>query len=156
MYHAACKVDFQPFNRSYSQLAFFNVYSEAREARSAEPFLFFQGKNHIGSHTRVGCLERLSMFVCVCVYVCVSQHFFRPRLSTALNVHGSKASSDGSRARTNNGQLFSNWFRSKSLRVRRGGCGNVCFHRHQKKLGSYHFFRVFKTSYRRTRTEKHC
>ena len=24
MYHAACKVEFQPFNRSYSQLTFFN------------------------------------------------------------------------------------------------------------------------------------
>ena len=24
MYHAACKAEFQPFNRSYSQLAFFN------------------------------------------------------------------------------------------------------------------------------------
>ena len=26
MYHAACKVEFQPFNRSYSQLTFFNFY----------------------------------------------------------------------------------------------------------------------------------
>ena len=25
MYHAACKVEFQPFNRSYSQLTFFNI-----------------------------------------------------------------------------------------------------------------------------------
>ena len=25
MYHAACKVEFQPFNRSYSQLADFNL-----------------------------------------------------------------------------------------------------------------------------------
>ena len=27
MYHAACKVEFQPFNRSYSQLTFFNFLS---------------------------------------------------------------------------------------------------------------------------------
>ena len=26
MYHAACKVEFQPFKRSYSQLTFFNFY----------------------------------------------------------------------------------------------------------------------------------
>ena len=27
MYYAACKVEFQPFNRSYSQLTFFNLYT---------------------------------------------------------------------------------------------------------------------------------
>ena len=27
MYHAACKVEFQPFKRSYSQLTFFNFFS---------------------------------------------------------------------------------------------------------------------------------
>ena len=27
MYHAACKVEFNPFNRSYSQLTFFNFYT---------------------------------------------------------------------------------------------------------------------------------
>ena len=52
---------------------------------------------HIGSHTRVGCLERLSLFVCVCVYVLQVDILFSPRLSTALNVHGTKASTDGSR-----------------------------------------------------------
>ena len=26
MYHAACKVEFQPFNRSYSQMTFFNFF----------------------------------------------------------------------------------------------------------------------------------
>ena len=26
MYHAACKVEFQPFTRSYSQLTFFNFF----------------------------------------------------------------------------------------------------------------------------------
>ena len=26
MYHAACKVEFQPFKRSYSQLTFFNFF----------------------------------------------------------------------------------------------------------------------------------
>ena len=78
-----------------------------------------------------GRVPRTTSSVCVCLCVCVSQHSFRPRLSTALNVHGTKASHDGSSARTNNRQLFSNWFRCKSLRVRRGRCGNVCFHRHQ-------------------------
>ena len=29
MYHAACKVEFQPFTRSYSQLTFFNFYKKA-------------------------------------------------------------------------------------------------------------------------------
>ena len=91
----------------------------------------FQGKKPllVGLYTRVGCLERLSLFVRVCVYVCVSQRSFRPRLSTAINVHGTKASPNGSRARTKNRQLFWNWFRCKSLRVCRGRCGNV--HRHQ-------------------------
>ena len=28
MYHAACKVEFQPFKRSYSQLTFFNFYKK--------------------------------------------------------------------------------------------------------------------------------
>ena len=28
MYHAACKVEFQPFTRSYSQLTFFNFYKK--------------------------------------------------------------------------------------------------------------------------------
>ena len=26
MYHAACKVEFQPFNQSYSQLTFFDFF----------------------------------------------------------------------------------------------------------------------------------
>ena len=30
MYHAACKVEFQPFTRSYSQLTFFNFYKIIR------------------------------------------------------------------------------------------------------------------------------
>ena len=114
-----------------------SLFRIMRRAKRAALSLFFHGfprekkPPHIGSHTRVGCLERLSLFVCVCVHACVSQRVFRPRLSTALNVHGTKASPDGSRTRTNNRQLFSNWFRWKSLRVRRGRCGNVCFHRHQ-------------------------
>ena len=75
--------------------------------------------------------------MCVCLYVCLYQ-VLRPRLCTALSVHGTKASSDGSCARTNDRQLFSCWFRCKSLRVRRDGSGNVRFHRHQQ-LGVRHF-----------------
>ena len=38
--------------------------------------------------------------------------------------------------------LFSNWFRCKSLRVRRGRCGNLCFHRHQHWVPTaVYFFR---------------
>ena len=33
MYHAACKVEFQPFKRSYSQLTFFNFYKTALQKR---------------------------------------------------------------------------------------------------------------------------
>ena len=82
----------------------------------------------------------------------MSQQFFRPRLSTAINVHGTKANPDGSCARTNNRQLFSSWFRCKSLRVRRGRCGNVCFHRHQNWVRTIKTcFSSFKTSYHRTK-----
>ena len=28
MYHATCEVEFQPFNRSYSRLTFFNFYKK--------------------------------------------------------------------------------------------------------------------------------
>ena len=34
MYHAACKVEFQPFTRSYSQLTFFNFLYAARVNRT--------------------------------------------------------------------------------------------------------------------------
>ena len=50
--------------------------------------------------------------------------------SRLLNAHGTKASPDGSCASANNSQPFSCWFCCKSLRLRRGRCGNVCFHRH--------------------------
>ena len=36
MYHAACKVEFQPFNRSYSQLTFFIFF-----------FKFFELENKV-------------------------------------------------------------------------------------------------------------
>ena len=64
-----------------------NPNSEARE-REARAFFSWFSKGikpfHIGTHTTVGCLETVS------VCLCVSQHFFRPRLSTALNLHGTK------------------------------------------------------------------
>ena len=88
----------------------------------------------------------------MCVYVCVSQHFFRPRLSTALNVHSTKTSPDGSCARTNGSQLFSSWFRYRLLKVRRGRCCKVCFHGHQNWVPiTIKCFQVFKTSYHRAR-----
>ena len=64
----------------------------------------------------------------MCVLVCKST-FFLPRLSTALNVHGTKTSLERFRSRAKNRQLFfSNWFRCTSLRVLRGRWGNECFH----------------------------
>ena len=48
------------------------------------------------SRTRVGCLvHSFSVGVCVAVSSCVSQHFFRAHLSTALNAHGTNASRAG-------------------------------------------------------------
>ena len=32
MYHAACKVEFQPFNQSYSKLTFFNFFKKTAQA----------------------------------------------------------------------------------------------------------------------------
>ena len=37
MYHAACKVEFQPFNRSYSQLTFFNLFIKTSVRASDVP-----------------------------------------------------------------------------------------------------------------------
>ena len=39
MYHAACKVEFQPFKRSYSQLTFFNFFLEKKH--TSYIFFFF-------------------------------------------------------------------------------------------------------------------
>ena len=79
---------------------------EAREARSVSHlFLVFQGKK--ASSYRMACKGRvpcINLFVCMCercVRGCLWEStFFRPRLSTALNAHGTKASSDESGART--------------------------------------------------------
>ena len=71
----------------------------------------------------VGRLEEVTLSVCMCL----SQHFFGhvcPPHSTYTD--GTKASPDGSCAHTNSSQLFLCWFRCKSLRNRRGRCGNVC------------------------------
>ena len=38
MYHAACKVEFQPFTRSYSQLTFFNFYEQVRAGPGKRPW----------------------------------------------------------------------------------------------------------------------
>ena len=69
-----------------------------RRAKRAALILFslvFQEKRtplHIGSQTRVGRLELPALFVCVCVYACVSQHLSGHICPTALNVYGTKAS----------------------------------------------------------------
>ena len=97
--------------------------NEEREACSAEPlFLVFQGKK--SSSYRIAYEGRVFRITfSVCVYVCIK--FFGHVCPPHSSVHGTKASSDGSCARTNDRQLFSRWFRCKSLRVRRDRCGNV-------------------------------
>ena len=40
MYHAACKVEFQPFKRSNSQLTFFNFLEKIKLARKNASFFF--------------------------------------------------------------------------------------------------------------------
>ena len=54
--------------------------------------------------------------------VCVTQHFFRPRLSTALNAHGTNVSPGGLCARTQTKET-SCWC---GCRVGRARCGNLC------------------------------
>ena len=54
-------------------IKYFSNNNEAREARNAEFFfLVLQGKkvsSYRIAYTRVGCLERLSLFVCLCMLV---------------------------------------------------------------------------------------
>ena len=92
-----------------------DYHNEARHARSASlPILVFQGKK--SSSYRIAYEGRVPRITfSACVYVCVSQHFSRPRLSTALNVHGTKANPDGSCARTNDSRFFTSWFRYELL-----------------------------------------
>ena len=42
MYHAACKVEFQPFNRSYLQLTFFNFYKKGVDYSSIQSCLMIK------------------------------------------------------------------------------------------------------------------
>ena len=79
---------------------------------------------HIGSHTRVGCLV-LSVSVGVCHH---DSTFFRPRLTTALNAHGTNSSPGGLCARTHTRGSFLCWCGGKLFIVDRAGCGNVSRH----------------------------
>ena len=107
-----------PVVEALLQLNMHSNMNEARDARSTDLvfFLGFQGKKGLfisdrivlRGITRVGCLERPSLFVCM--FVGGSQHCFQPRLSTALNVHETNASPGGLRARKQNRQLFSKLF----------------------------------------------
>ena len=56
------------------------------------------------------------------------QHFFRPRLTTALNAHRASSSPGGLCARTHTNETFSYWCGDKSFTVGRARCGNVCRH----------------------------
>ena len=79
-------------------------------------FLVFRGEKRLfgTSRTRVGCfVHSFSVNVYVSVSSCVIQHVFRPRLSTALNAHGTNASPGGlCGAHTN--ETFSCWCGYKS------------------------------------------
>ena len=62
-------------------------------------------------------------------------------MSTALKVHGTVASPDvfcAPKKMTANYSFFE-LVRFKSLRVRRGKCGNMCFHKHQSNCVSWYF-----------------
>ena len=113
------------------------IMRRAKRAAGAIFSWFFKGKKAYDSYRIAyeGKVPRITLSVCS--YVCLYQ-VLRPRLSTAPSVHCTKASADGSCARTNDRQLFSCWFCCKSLRVRRDRRDSVWFHRHQL-LGVRHF-----------------
>ena len=86
-------------------LRFYVVFNEARE-RKARAFFWrgggSKGKRPLldGSHER-----EVPFFSFYLVYVV--EHFFRPRLFTALNAHGTNASPSGLCPRTHNRETFS-------------------------------------------------
>ena len=107
-----------------------SIDNEASEREAPAFFcLFSQEKRSlfITGRTRVRRLVLNSPYVCVTA-VCDST-FFGPRLSTALDAHGTNASPGGLCGRTRTNESFSCWCGCKSsLRVGRAMCGNVCRH----------------------------
>ena len=87
MYHAACKVEFQPFKRSYSQLTFFNLKKKRRRCwnfdfeprwsrfpassskRWRSALLCGQRDVKISWRSRVGCSSLDSELMCVVIMV---------------------------------------------------------------------------------------
>ena len=102
-------------------------FNEARER--SEPFCswFSKEKKPLpnGSDTRVGCLA-LGFSVPVCM--CVIQHCFGSRLTTALDAHITNSSPGGHCARTHTKYTFSCWCGGKLFTVGRARYGNVGTH----------------------------
>ena len=72
MYHAACRVEFQPFNRPYSRLTFFNVW-----------FFFF---NRLAPPLYMdGWVNRryITLYIHIYIYVLYCMWFYRAALVTA-------------------------------------------------------------------------
>ena len=79
------------------------IMTRAKRAALSLFFLAFQGKK--ASSFRIEYEGWVPRTLYVCMLVCLYR-VLRPRLSTALSVHGTTASSDGSCARTNDTHLF--------------------------------------------------
>ena len=68
MYHAACKVEFQPFKRSYSQLTFFNLKKKITANTYDNGNAMFQGylskifKKKKPAEDTFGVLKSLKLF----------------------------------------------------------------------------------------------
>ena len=133
MYHAACKVEFQPFTRSYSQLTFFNFYKIGEEpenrkvegAKRPRPFTAFRQKSlFIAGRTSIGCqkINKKHNFL----YTSLIQHRHWPLRSTIFDADGTNASPDGLCTRTHSNEAFSCCFCCISFRDDRARRGNVC------------------------------
>ena len=95
------------------------------EARKADLVsIVVRGKNassYLMAFLYEGNVPRITSSVCVFVCPCFFFLHSRPRFSTALNVHGTNTSSNGSCARIKCMQLPSGSLRRTSSRVRRDG-----------------------------------
>ena len=56
MYHAACQVEFQSFNRSYSQLMLFNIY---------KTYIFGKSFAMLAKFVETGLLVKITVFAYV-------------------------------------------------------------------------------------------